>query len=111
MTQEVDYYRIARNLAIDLLRDSSDRTTNLVRERAAKAVAFVRDLHADSKVDVDVLSAELLHLFSIRAGEVSILEDHDPTSHVTWLPARRSQIQWRFWTRYATYLDRDFGMS
>jgi len=111
MTDPGEAYRIARNLAIDLLRKERDRTSDLVRERATQAVDVVSRLEAGARLDPDTLTAELLHLFSIRAGEVSILEDHDPTSHVSWLPSRRAQIQWRFWTRYARYLESDFGMS
>ena len=110
MDDASDPYRIARNLAIDLLRDAPNRTSDLVRRRATESAEALGQLYVDASIDIEQLTAELLHLFSVHAGEVSILDDHDPTGHEPWLPTKRAQIKWRFWTRYVTYLDRDFGM-
>ena len=41
---------------------------------------------------------------------MTILDDDDPKGHVPWLPSKRAEIKWRFWNRYVTYLERDFGM-
>ena len=98
-----------RNLAVDLLRRVTPRTPEKIREaaetgaRAASAVGI--------PVDVEALTAELRHLFSVEIDDATILEDHDPRSHTPWLEGRKAEIEWSFWRRYMNYLERDFGMA
>jgi hypothetical protein len=100
----------ARNIAVDVLRGEKNRTPEMISEVAIKAVQAATLFAAGVSIDVEILTAELLHLFSVRAGDVTILDDDDPKGHVPWLPSKRSEIKWRFWNRYVTYLERDFGM-
>ena len=105
-----DHHANARNIAIDVLRKEKNRTPEMIWEIATKAVQAATIFAPDVVIDIEALTAELLHLFSVQAGDVTILDDHDPKEHVAWLPSRRASIQWRFWNRYVTYLERDFGM-
>jgi len=82
----------------------------MIGEVATKAVQAATIFASSVSIDVEILKAELLHLFSVRAGDVTILDDDDPTGHVPWLPSKRAEIKWKFWSRYVTYLERDFGM-
>jgi hypothetical protein len=105
-----DYYENARNMAVDILRKESKRSIELVRATAEKAAQATLFFAPGEVIDVDALTAELLHLFSVTVEDATVLEDHDPNLHTPWLPGKRGSIQWRFWTRYMTYLEREFGM-
>lgn len=105
-----NYYENARNMAVDILRKESVRSTELVRSTAEKAAQATLLFAPGETIDVEALTGELLHLFSVTVEDATVLEDHDPNLHTPWLPAKRGSIQWRFWTRYMTYLEREFGM-
>jgi hypothetical protein len=105
-----NYYENARNMAVDILRKESTRSTELVRATAEKAAQATLIFAPGETIDLEALVTELLHLFSVTVQDATVLEDHDPNLHTPWLPDRRGSIQWRFWTRYMTYLEREFGM-
>jgi hypothetical protein len=112
MPEGEDHFINARNYASDHLRRMKDRSPEIVR-KIAEISASNEERTASlfgitTYVDVDRLEAELRHLFSIGVESATVLED--PTEHRPWLPSRRAEIQWRFWNRYMTYLERDFGM-
>lgn len=106
-----DHYANARNLAVDILRKEKQRSPELIRDVAAKAVQAVTIFAPGVLIDPEMLTADLRHLFSIGVQDATVLDDHDPSSHEVWLPDARGSIEWRFWNRYMTYLERDFGMS
>ncbi|MEO5716396.1 MAG: Z1 domain-containing protein [Luteolibacter sp.] len=105
-----NYYENARNMAVDILRKESVRSTELVRNTADKAAQATLVFAPGETIDIEALVTELLHLFSVTVQDATVLEDHDPNLHTPWLPDKRGAIQWRFWTRYMTYLEREFGM-
>lgn len=105
-----DHHANARNLAIDILRKETQRTSELIAEVAKKAGQAATIFSPGVIIDIDLLTTELLHLFSVQAGDITILDDRNPKEHIVWLPSKKAQIQWRFWNRYVTYLERDFGM-
>jgi len=106
-----DHYANARNLAVDILRRETKRTPDLIRATAEKAVQAATIFAPGVTIDVEALSTELRHLFSVGVQDATVLDDHDPSRHVPWLPGKKGSIQWRFWNRYMTYLERDFGMA
>jgi len=108
MSANPDHQVNARNLAIDILRGEKNVTPELIQKTAERAAQAQRIFYPDAEVDIEKLAAELRHLFSVSAEAGTVLED--PTDHVPWYPARRSEIVWRFWNRYVTFLERDFGM-
>src|SRR5437879_2889328 len=108
MAEQHDHYVNARNLAVDILRKEAKRTPEIVQEVAAKAAQAATIFAPGVSIDVETLSAELKHLFSIAVDQATALDDL--TEHVPWLQNKKAQIQWRFWNRYMTYLERDFGM-
>ena len=103
------FYAIARNMAADLLRFSTSRTLEAIRDAAEKGAMAVRSL--GHEIPVDVLNAELRHMFSVEIEDATILEDDDLKGHVPWLAGRKAGISFRFWRRYMTYLERDSGIS
>jgi hypothetical protein len=108
MAEPHDHYVNARNWAIDILRKEKLKTPERIREVADRAVQAQKLFDPSADVSIDQLAAELRHLFSVTAEAGTVLED--PTNHVPWYPARRASIKWRFWNRYMTFLERDFGM-
>lgn len=101
---------LARNFAIEILRKEPTRSLERIREVASKALEAARNFVPDLPTDVETLTAELRHIFSVDMERATILDDHDPSAHLEWLRERRGKIQWRFWRRYMEYLERDFGM-
>jgi len=108
MSEPHDHFLNARNLAVDILRGQRVRTADVIRQTAEKAAQAQALFDQTASVDVEKLTAELRHLFSVTAESATALDDE--TEHLPWLPARRGSIAWRFWNRYVTYLERDFGM-
>lgn len=108
MLNERDAYSNAKNLALDILRGAKDRTAELIQETASKSIEAQKLFDPTVAIDLAALTAELRHLFSVGAESATALDD--ATDHQPWLPSRRGEISWRFWSRYVTYLERDFGM-
>lgn len=108
MAEAQDHYINARNLAIDILRKEKTRTPERIHETADRAAQAQKLFDTAADVAVNQLAAELRHLFSVSAEAGTVLED--AADHISWYPARRASIKWRFWNRYMTYLERDFGM-
>lgn len=95
----------ARNMAIELLRGSGVITEASIESAVLGVTAATKALPLSGAVDTAALTAELLHLFSITIGKASALDDlHD---HVPWLSAKKAEIKWAFWNRYARYLGSD----
>jgi hypothetical protein len=109
MTESDRHFVNARNLAIDILRGARARTPELIRATAEKAANAQALFDPTAVVDVEQLTAELRHLFSVTNEVATVLDDL--TEHVPWLSAKRAGIAWRFWQRYMTFLERDFGMA
>jgi hypothetical protein len=103
-----DAFANARNLAVDILRAEKIKTPELIQQTAAKAVEAQKLFNPTISIDVESLTAELRHLFSVGVEAGTALDD--ASDHEPWLPSKRAQIPWRFWNRYMTYLERDFGM-
>jgi hypothetical protein len=47
--------------------------------------------------------AELTRRFNVWTGRAGTLVGSDP-GHQVWLPAKRAEIQWRFWERYQEFI-------
>jgi hypothetical protein len=107
MPDAAQNYSNAKNLAADVLDKMPDRTLEQIRDVAAKAIAGVT-LFGGPIPDLELLVADLAHIFAVRAGTFSALDD--PTGHKPWLPDKKASIDWRFWIRYERYLGREFGM-
>src|SRR5687768_12789224 len=54
-------------------------------------------------VDKERLVAELEVRFTVFTSEHQTLGNND--DHKAWLPARRSEVSWRYWDRYLLYLE------
>src|SRR5689334_6259767 len=108
MSSTPDYHANARNWAVDILRGEKYITSDLILTTAQRAAQAQQIFYPNADVNVEKLAAELRHLFSVSAEVGTVLEDS--ADHVPWYPARRAQVSWRFWNRYVTFLERDFGM-
>lgn len=109
MNPHADAYTLARNLAVDVLKGKKGRTEGDIRIAVENVIKAVALLNPSGCVDAEQLAAELMHLFSVSAEKGTALDD--PRGHEEWLTNKRATISWRFWKRYANYLERDFGMA
>jgi hypothetical protein len=107
MPDAAQNYTNARNLAADILDKMPDRTIEQIRDIAGKAIGAAI-VFGGPVPDAEILVADLAHIFAVRPGSVSALDD--PTGHKPWLPDKRSIVNWKFWIRYERYLAREFGM-
>lgn len=101
-------YDKARDIAVVMLKNELHPTEEQLRERATHAVQTAKLCGAEGDVDFEALIADLRHSFSIVAEPGAILEDE--RDHIAWLPDKKATIPWKFWRRYETYLEQEFGM-
>lgn len=91
--------KLAVSLATTILAQQSAHPT----EEAIQAVARkVADGLVPAMVPrVAELISELESRFNVQIGVATQLVD---TSHTAWLPARKAEINWRYWNRYRHFL-------
>ena len=75
MPEQRDNFANARNLAVDILRQEKAKTTELIQATAAKAAQAQKLFDPTASVDVERLTAELRHLFSIGVEDATALDD------------------------------------
>ena len=98
-------YEEAKNLAKVLLRQFPQPTLPQVEDAVKRALVISAD---PNSVDADLLIRELEAQMNILVPNATEL--NDPRGHEPWLPDERARIEWRFWRRYATYLEQDQGL-
>lgn len=112
MLNAEDHFTNARNHASDHLKKMKDRSPQTIQKLAEIAASNEERtaslLGEPVQINVNRLEAELRHLFSVSAESATALDDL--TEHQPWLLSKRANIQWQFWNRYMTYLEREFGM-
>jgi len=101
-------YKAAREIVVTMLSNFPDGslTIDVIRAQVAHAVEFVQQaqhLQMDAALE-EKLVKELEATFNVWIGTVKILEDD--TGHQRWLDDRRGEIDWRFWDRYSTHLQK-----
>lgn len=99
----------ARNMAVELLKGTGVITEPMIRSAVQGVIQATKALPLAGAVEEESLISELLHLFSITIGKACALDDI--RGHEPWLDARRSEIKWAFWDRYAKYLVNDLKWS
>lgn len=99
-----DAFNHARSLAVTLLNLQPIRTPEVIQAQAKLAV---QTTHAAGmgEVDAAALVAQLMHEANVYVPDATLMED--PSDHIEWLPARRGSIEWRFWSRYKTFLEQE----
>ena len=103
-------YEQARALALQML-DSGDGGSvepERIRLAVEMAVKAVETLGSNAEIDGDRLVRDIEALVTVFVGHGSSLDDE--RDHQPWLPARHAEIEWRFWKRYRTYLNQEFGL-
>lgn len=95
----------ARNMAVELLKGTGVTTEPVIRAAVQGVAQATKALPLAGAVEEETLVSELLHLFSITIGKASALDDI--RGHEPWLDARKAEIKWAFWPRYARYLETD----
>jgi hypothetical protein len=99
-----DAFNHARSIAVTLLNLQPIRTPEVIRAQVALAVQTTRAAGM-GEVDVDALVAQLMHEANVYVPDATLMED--PTDHIEWLPSRRGSIEWKFWSRYKSFLEQE----
>ncbi len=92
-------------IAVVLLREKDHPTPQDISEKLQEALRLFPG-EANRK---DELIRTLEARFNVRIGVGTQLFDN--SNHRPWLPHRRSEINWRYWNRYADYLEGEKGWS
>ena len=90
--------------AIDICRKIIGEKTTATDNEIASAIENITCMPMYKDVDRTILKDELLSLYSVKVGDIQILEGKE--RRTPWLKAFRAaqQSQWKFWTRYSKYL-------
>src|SRR6266850_1959680 len=94
----------ARSIAVTLLNLQPSRTHEVIRSQVALAVQTTRAAGLGD-VDQEALVAQLMHEANVYVPDATLMDD--PTDHIEWLSAGRSSIEWKFWSRYKTFLEQE----
>jgi hypothetical protein len=108
MNNQTDAYVFVRNIAVMHLKGTKSRSEADIVTAVQRAISAAKIFGCTDNFDSGQLASELLHLFSISAEKGTALDD--ARDHIAWLPSKRGSIQWRYWPRYGTFLETDFGM-
>ncbi len=88
-------------LTLSMERETSGKS--LTREQIANKVDELLSIPTfSSGVDREALIRELEELYTVWSNDPSALSNDD--DHKPWLPSRRAEIKWLFWSRYKTFL-------
>ena len=102
-------YKIARNLADNLIRGEVNRSPELIREKVRIALSMLTSGGIARDIEEEELARDLETSYSIWMPKGTILEDKQ--DHIPWLPDRKAEINWDFWDRYRRYLEEEKGWS
>jgi Z1 domain len=105
----MNHYRIARNLADNLIRGEINRSPELIREKVRATLSMLTSGGIANDVEEEVLARDLETSYNISMPKGTILEDKQ--DHVPWLPDLKAEISWDFWNRYRQYLEQEKGWS
>lgn len=90
--------------AIDICRKIIGEKTTATDLEITSVIENIIYMPMYRDVDKTALKDELLSLYSVKVGDIQILEGKE--RRTPWLKAFRKaqQSQWKFWTRYSKYL-------
>ena len=90
--------------AIDICRSLIGNKTTATDDEITSAIDNITCMPMYKDVDRILLKDELLALYSVKVGDIQILEGKE--RRTPWLKAFKAerQSQWKFWTRYSKYL-------
>jgi Z1 domain len=88
--------------AIRTLRTLFPQSGYPTREEIQEKVDMLASFPMYQGIDKIQIIKEIEEVFGIRADDYAIIQDSD--HYKSWLPEKKSQIQWDFWNRYSDYL-------
>jgi len=89
--------------AIRIIKIMLGSTTSVTREQIEERVDHVLLMPGFTSCDRNQLIREIESMYNVRVEEFRIIE-HEERRH-PWLNAKKSLVDWGFWTRYKTYLN------
>jgi hypothetical protein len=101
---------LARQLVLVMLKGEQHPTTEIIRQKCTSVLSMLNQQGNSEPVDIEYLIKDIESRCEIWKGRVTVLKSNKD-DHVVWLPAKKSQIEWRFWHRYQRYLLETKGIS
>jgi hypothetical protein len=101
---------LARQLVLVMLKGEPHLTSAIIGQKVTQVLAMLNQDKNSEPVDVEYLIRDIESRCEIWKGRVTVLKSKKD-DHIIWLPAKKSQIEWKFWHRYQRYLQEAKGMS
>lgn len=89
--------------AVRTIRTLLPDSGSVSREQIQKAVDEVLNIDRFSELKKEELIREVESLYRVRVEDYRIIEQEE--RHIPWLNAKKSQIDWNFWSRYRDFLE------
>ncbi len=101
MNNDPEAYKRARAIAVTLLDIQPLHTADVIRVQAALAIQTAK-AGGGGDVDLEALVADLMHAGNVVVPSSTLMSD--PTDHEEWILNKRGKFDWKFWSRYQTFL-------
>ena len=101
MSNDAEAYKRARAIAVTLLDIQPLHTADVIRAQAALAIQTAK-AGGGGDADLEKLVADLMHAGNVVVPGSTLMSD--PTDHEEWILNKRGKIDWKFWSRYQTFL-------
>lgn len=96
-------YETAKALTLVTLKNTPNPTSETIRENVTQILAMLSKLPDFEPVDIEYLIKDIESCCEVWKGRATVLKSSQG-DHVVWLPAEKSQVDWKFWRRYQKYL-------
>jgi hypothetical protein len=94
---------LARQLVLVMLKGEKCPTSEIIRQKCTLVLSMLSQQENSDSVDIEYLIRDIESKCEIWKGRVTVLKNIKD-DHTVWLPAKKSQIDWKFWRRYQRYL-------
>ena len=94
---------LARQLVLVMLKGEQHPTSEIIRQKCTLVLSMLNQQGNSDSVDIEYLIRDIESRCEIWKGRVTVLKSKKD-DHIVWLPAQKSQIDWKFWRRYQRYL-------
>jgi hypothetical protein len=96
-------YETARTLALVMLKNTPNPTSEIISDNVTQILAMLSKMPDYEPVDPEYLVRDIESRCEVWKGRATVLKSKYD-NHVVWLPAKKSQVGWKFWRRYQRYL-------
>src|SRR4030042_4972785 len=96
-------YEQARSLVLVMLSGIHNPTSEIIRQKVSLVISMLKAEGNLESIDEDYLIKDIESRCEVWKGRATVLKARQK-DHRIWLPAQKSQIKWKFWSRYSRFL-------